>query len=109
MVEAAPLPAAPLLAAPLLAAPLLAGPLAGAPELLEAAPPDELDGVLDGLAWPGELEQAAKTIADAATRAVSDTARVLLMGFLSECLRTRQRRPPSTGAGKRARSHQLCV
>jgi len=79
--EAAPLPAAPLEAAPLLAgpagalasAPLLAGP-AGA---LADAPP--LEAVLETGACPGELEHAAKTIADAATRAVSVTARVLVM------------------------------
>lgn len=101
---AVPLVGAPLLAVPLLGAAMLEAPLDGA---LDAALPEPDEEVDDEFAWPGELEQAAKTIAEAATRAVSDTARVLLMGFLSECLRTRQHRPhrPPQGSGHAATNY----
>ncbi len=91
--EAGPLPV-PLLPGPLLPVPALADPLlAESPveaPLLGALPVaagalDELDDSLDELDelddefWPGELEQAANNSPDAATRAVSLTARVLVM------------------------------
>jgi hypothetical protein len=105
-----PLLAVPLLAAPLLAVPLLAGPLlagallpdallAGALEPLVAGALAELDaevgGVVDEFACPGELEQAANNNDDAAARAVSVTARVLVMKDPPRSAAPiRQRRPP---------------
>ncbi len=107
--EAGPLEAGPLEAGPLLeGAPLAtvvpedAGPLS---ELAELGEPAELE--VD-VACPGALEQAAKTSADAATKAVSVTARVLVMKDPPEghCA-TRQRRPPSTVACSGVCSHRV--
>ncbi len=74
------LAAAPLLpAAPLAAAPLLAGPAGALADGALADCAGAEPAVLVDDCWPGEPEHAAKSIADAATRAVSDTARVLIM------------------------------
>jgi len=108
-VDGAPVPPAPLVAVPLVAAPLVAGALLAEPLLAAALEPAADVAELDeGLACPGELVHAAKTNADAATKAVSVTARVLVMKDPPEghCA-TRQRRPPSTVAFCGLCSHRV--